>query len=155
MAWFLFDYFSTIGNHQLCQDFSFWSDITKSFNGSCINVDEGQNYPVVRKCISHDIQTTKELISKYCDTSWNYQIRRIETCPNSTTKSDCNQTDDFYCSKSMSCIKEKEKCDGIVHCYYGEDEDLKACAHIYPESATIKCLENNRGKTSTVVVLSI
>ena len=106
---------------------------------------------MVRKCISHDIQTTKELISKNCDTSWNYQIRRIETCPNSTTKSDCNQTDDFYWSKSMSCIKEKEKCDGIVHCYYGEDEDLKACAHIYPESATIKCLENNRGNTLTVM----
>ena len=44
-----------------------------------------------------------------------------------------------------------QKCDGIVHCYYGEDEDLKACAHIYPESATIKCLENNRGNILRVL----
>ena len=35
------------GNHQLCQDFSFWSDITKSFNNSCIS-DENGDYPVVR-----------------------------------------------------------------------------------------------------------
>ena len=79
------------------------------------------------------------MISKHCGTSWNCLIRRIETCPNSKTKSECNKTDDFYCSKSMSCIKKRDICDGIVHCYHGEDENLETCAHIYPATATINC----------------
>ena len=139
------------GNHQLCQDFSFWSDITKSFNNSCIS-DENGDYPVVRKCITHKMPANKEMINKYCGFSWNCLIRRIEACPNSKTKSECNKTDDFYCSKSMSCIRKSDICDGIVHCYHGEDEDLETCAHIYPQTATIKCLEINRGKIETLFV---
>ena len=139
------------GNHQICQDFSFWSDVTKSFKDSCIS-DQNGDYPVVRKCITHKTQTTKEMISKYCGFSWNCLIRRIETCPNSKTKSECNKTNEFYCSKSMSCIKKSNICDGIVHCYHGEDEDLETCAHIYPETATIKCLEINRGNIETLLL---
>ena len=139
------------GNHQLCQDFSFWSDITKSFNNSCIS-DENGDYPVVRKCITHKMPANKEMINKYCGFSWNCLIRRIEACPNSKTKSECNKTDEFYCSKSMSCIRKSDICDGIVHCYHGEDEDLETCAHIYPQTATIKCLEINRGRIETLFV---
>ena len=139
------------GNHQLCQDFSFWSDITKSFNNSCIS-DENGDYPVVRKCITHKMPANKEMINKYCGFSWNCLIRRIEACPNSKTKSECDKTDDFYCSKSMSCIRKSDICDGIVHCYHGEDEDLENCAHIYPQTATIKCLEINRGRIETLFV---
>ena len=139
------------GNHQLCQDFSFWSDVTKSFNNSCIS-DENGDYPVVRKCITHKMPANKEMINKYCGFSWNCLIRRIEACPNSKTKSECNKTDDFYCSKSMSCIRKSDICDGIVHCYHGEDEDLETCAHIYPQTATIKCLEINRGRIETLFV---
>ena len=139
------------GNHQLCQDFSFWSDVTKSFNNSCIS-DENGDYPVVRKCITHKMPANKEMINKYCGFSWNCLIRRIEACPNSKTKSECDKTDDFYCSKSMSCIRKSDICDGIVHCYHGEDEDLETCAHIYPQTATIKCLEINRGRIETLFV---
>ena len=52
----------------------------------------------------------------------------------------------------MSCIRKSDICDGIVHCYHGEDEDLENCAHIYPQTATIKCLEINRGRIETLFV---
>lgn len=33
-------------------------------------------------------------------------------------------------------------CDGILHCFHGEDEDFEMCEHTFPEFATIKCIEN-------------
>ena len=35
-------------------------------------------------------------------------------------------------------------CDGVVHCFYAEDEDFNDCKHknVFPNSATIECVEN-------------
>lgn len=34
------------------------------------------------------------------------------------------------------------KCDGSVHCIYGEDEEFENCQDTFPEEATITCVEN-------------
>ena len=39
------------------------------------------------------------------------------------------------------CFSEK-KCDGVVHCIYGEDESFENCKDSYPEEATITCIED-------------
>ena len=50
----------------------------------------------------------------------------------------------FYCSKSKTCIKYSNKCDGVVHCIKGEDEDVEECKHLFPQSATLNCIEPDR-----------
>ena len=112
----------------MCQDYSFWSNL----ESSCIdNSNDSQRYPNVRKC------------NKMGQCGNAYHFDEIDTCP--TPKS--TKTGDFYCEKSMSWIKEKDKCDGIVHCYHGEDEDWELCKdrYVFPEAATIQCQENFRG----------
>ena len=43
-------------------------------------------------------------------------------------------------------------CDGIVHCFFGEDEADETCKDMlsFPEEATIKCLENRPGYNITI-----
>ena len=43
-------------------------------------------------------------------------------------------------------------CDGIVHCYFGEDEADETCKKVFsfPEVATIECIENRFGYNITI-----
>ena len=41
----------------------------------------------------------------------------------------------------MNFFTEK-KCDGVVHCIKGEDENFETCKDTYPEEATITCIED-------------
>ena len=45
-------------------------------------------------------------------------------------------------------------CDGIFHCMHGEDEVFDICEHVYPDIATIKCIEN-RVKDINVTIMAI
>ena len=47
-----------------------------------------------------------------------------------------------------------ETCDGIFHCLYGEDEVFELCEPVFPEIATIKCIEN-RAEGINLTILAI
>ena len=124
----------------LCQDYSFWSNITLSWNNTCISDPNSDTYPIVRKCIAHQ----KENIQiEHCKS-------HLDTCPNSTkNEKDCEENGKFFCKMSKSCIDQTKTCDGIVHCIGAEDEDFNLCHQasksIFPETATIPCNEIGRG----------
>ena len=124
----------------LCQDYSFWSNITLSWNNTCISDPNSDTYPIVRKCIVHQ----KENIQiEHCKS-------HLDTCPNSTkNEKDCEENGKFFCKMSKSCIDQTKTCDGIVHCIGAEDEDFNLCHQasksIFPETATIPCNEIGRG----------
>ena len=57
----------------------------------------------------------------------------------------CDLPDEFYCSKSSTCIKKSLTCNGLVDCFHGEDEAFEVCHNkSFVEAATIKCIESNR-----------
>ena len=62
------------------------------------------------------------------------------------SKVTCSSKEEFYCSKSNSCVSESFVCDGSVNCLNGEDEDFDLCKSksAFSESATVECLEANR-----------
>ena len=138
----IFIFFSYGGKLDLCQDFAFWHHVKETLN-VCIDDASSELYPIARKCVAHNGQMS-EIINVCGKSDEGGVITDLEICPNSTTQSDCNKTDDFFCSESKSCIKKKQLCDGIVHCLYGEDERFEHCT--FPESATLNCTE--RGRTS-------
>ena len=45
-----------------------------------------------------------------------------------------------------------KKCDGVVHCIEGEDEADETCKDLdlFPEEATIECIENRLGYNITI-----
>ena len=73
-------------------------------------------------------------------------------CGLTTTKSECNKTNGYYCSLSQSCIKQEQKCDGIVHCLHAEDENFDECKNIFIETATIQCFESNRTSKYAITI---
>ena len=88
-------------------------------------------------------------IIEVCGKSHWSSIKNIEICPNSTTQSECNG---FYCNVSQSCIKQEQKCDGIVHCLNAEDENFDECHNTFKESATIECRERNRASKFNITI---
>ncbi len=59
----------------------------------------------------------------------------------------------FHCVQSGWCVHEDYVCDGSVQCPdQGEDEDFEVCKHTYPEAATIKCLEADRGQYNITIL---
>ena len=123
-------------------DYSFWSEVTSSWNNTCIQ-DSDPNYhlyPIVRKCIAHQNEKIQDITAEHCNTRHSY------ICPNSlTSKTDCKKIDKFFCDQSKSCIDHDKTCDGIVHCVHAEDEDWDLCKTKFDETATFKCIEKNRG----------
>ena len=53
----------------------------------------------------------------------------------------------FICVKSNLSTYLEKLCDGVVHCFYAEDEDYNICKNekVFPESATIECVEDRPG----------
>ena len=43
------------------------------------------------------------------------------------------------------------KCDGIVNCVHGEDEEFELCQSTFPETATIRCQEIDRGSYNVTI----
>ena len=54
----------------------------------------------------------------------------------------------------VNSISEK-KCDGIFHCFYGEDEQFEHCKDTFPKEATIQCIENRLPGTIDVTIFAI
>ena len=46
----------------ICEDYSFWSSVTSTWNTSCIADPYDDSYPIVRKCIAH--QKTEGMFQK-------------------------------------------------------------------------------------------
>ena len=149
------------GNHDLCQDYSFWSSIE-----DCITdpneVDEYGRalYPYARKCIAHEKYqnksqaSTKNSCGKYV--GWNSATsdwdKILDICPNSTIETDC-KGNEYFCKQSKSCLDKAKKCDGIVHCIFGEDEDWDLCKaeFEFDEAATIECNQLDRGSYNITI----
>ena len=53
---------------------------------------------------------------------------------------------------SMNWFFSEKTCDGIVHCFFGEDESDEICKDVlsFQEEATIECLENRPGYNITI-----
>ena len=45
-------------------------------------------------------------------------------------------------TRKRSWCSRFKKCDGSVHCIFGEDEEFENCKDTFPEEATIICIEN-------------
>ena len=121
-----------------CSDYAFWHDKV------CYNNSEevAENYSRVR----------------YCDTYKEFK-------PENETQQSCNEKtlwlnppylldkeETFYCKISKTCIPRSWTCNGLVNCIFGEDEDFELCKSTFPESATIKCLEGNRGLFNVTIL---
>ena len=88
----IFNCFSNRGNHDLCQDYSFWSSIENCRTDP--NEVDGYGdalYPYARKCIAHEKyqhkseKSTKDSCGNYQDFHGNI----LDNCPNSKNETDC------------------------------------------------------------------
>ena len=57
-----------------------------------------------------------------------------------------------HCEKSKTCIPKSKICDGVSHCFYGDDENYKLCPNIWPAKATIRCYEANRSELNISIL---
>ena len=57
--------------------------------------------------------------------------------------------------KFASIMISEKTCDGIFHCFYGEDEMFELCKDTFPEEATIECIENRLPGTIDVTIMAI
>ena len=55
----------------------------------------------------------------------------------------------------MNYMLVEKKCDGIVHCVYGEDEFLEECEETYPIEATITCVEDRPSLEYNITIKAI
>ena len=123
-------------------------------------------YPYVRKCHAHKHYQNKSesITDNYCgkfegrveSTTGTFGFHDI--CPNSTNnETDCKENQ-FFCKQSKSCIDQAKKCNGIINCVEGEDEDFDLCQEssksIFPETATISCKEINRTGSYNIGILA-
>ena len=126
-----------------CFDYSFWNDPNKCYNGTGTD-----KYSHARLCFAYDKSNS---IADHCSNSIMYKAflsssllsHVAKYCPNSSNESECKDPN-FYCNFSKSCIEDIKKCDGIKHCFYGEDEGIDTCHSAFPESATVECIEPNQ-----------
>ena len=139
-------FFSQLG-FDFCFDYSFWNDTNKCYNGT-----DTDKYTHARLCSAYNKNKSIADLGNDCSESrWykEYYIQHsfwshlAEYCPNSSNESQCKDPN-FYCNISKSCIEDSQKCDGIKHCIFGEDEAIETCDSTFPESATVKCVEPNR-----------
>ena len=99
---------------------------------------------------SNQSELVKQIIDSNLDTN-SYQ-------PCFITESLCTKLDReyYYCPRSKTCIKKSKLCDGIPHCFYGDDEDFDICSEMFrqmwPASATIKCIEANRSELNITIL---
>ena len=61
----------------------------------------------------------------------------------------------FICVKSNLSTYLEKLCDGVVHCSSAEDEDYNICKNkkVFPDSATIECVENRPGYDITILAV--
>ena len=150
--------FSFYGNHELCQDYSFWS--AKKTIDHCIRRPSGyqfhnyynDQYPYARKCLPLKNEN-KEVENSY--TCGYFTVESIESnkpvnldiCPNSIeSQKECEEKGKFFCKNSKSCIEKAKVCDGVVHCLDAMDEEFELCQHTFPETASFRCKEKNRDR---------
>ena len=69
-----------------------------------------------------------------CSINQYYGIGNATSCPKT----------DFFCQKSQTCIPGNWTCDGLVNCYYGEDENFSLCKTKFSETASVECFETAR-----------
>ena len=135
-------------------DFSFWHG-----EGRCVkDVDEDYVYSKAMLCNKNCIK------------------HKYRKCPTKEeVEEECNQKENgFYCEKSEMCISKGkvtavtvisyfylyiffytgDTCDGIFHCLHGEDELFELCEPVFPEIATIKCIEN-RAEGIDLTILAV
>ena len=79
---------------------------------------------------NHDLKMTYNII---------YQLTQLPKEPLYAYAKDCN-----YDPKN--CSTEENLCDGIVHCLDGRDEHDCLQKANFPEEATFRCIEDQRGK---------
>ena len=127
-------FISFIGASDFCFDYSYWNDTNKCYNGT-----DSDEYTHARLCSAYDKNKSIAELGNDCVNSKS----DFKYCPNSSNKTECKDPN-FYCNISKSCIKDNDKCDGIKHCIFGEDEAIETCDSTFPESATVKCVELNR-----------
>ena len=143
--------FRFYGNHELCQDYSFWS--AKKIIDHCIDGSfASRSYPYARKCTAVKNENKEVENSDACG---NFKVQspesdkpvNLDICPNSIeSQKECEEKGNFFCKNSKSCIKRSQVCDGVVHCLDGMDEDFELCQHTFPETASFKCEEKNRDR---------
>ena len=156
-SWLLFTFkrifFRLAGNHDICQDYSFWSSIENCrTDPNEIDYKGRALYPYARKCIAHEKYqnksqaSTKNSCGKYVgrNSATSDLDEILDICPNSTNETDC-KGNEFFCNRSQSCLDKAKICDGIVHCIFGEDEGIELCKSTFPETATVQCKEIDRG----------
>ena len=61
----------------------------------------------------------------------------------------------FICVKSNLSTNLEKLCDGVVNCFHAEDEDYNICKNenVFPDSATIECVENRPGYDITILAV--
>ena len=61
----------------------------------------------------------------------------------------------FICVKSNLLSNLEKLCDGVVHCLFAEDEDYNICKkeNVFPNGATIECVENRPGYNITILAV--
>ena len=149
--------FSFYGNHELCQDYSFWSE--KKTIDHCIGKMSsvyGQyvnsQYPYARKCSALKNQNMEVENSYTCGYFKVHSIEsdtrvNLDICPNSIeSQKECEEKGKFFCKNSKSCIEKAKVCDGVVHCLDAMDEEFELCQHTFPETASFRCKEKNRDR---------
>ena len=58
----------------------------------------------------------------------------------------------YHCTRSKTCIPKSKVCDGVPHCFYGDDENADLCPNIWPAKATISCDEANRSELNISIL---
>ena len=93
---------------------------------------------------SHKSQAThlKQIIDANLDTS------AYRPCLNTDILCSSLGSEYYQCPSSKTCIKKSKICDGVVHCFSGDDENFELCStafsNIWHKEATVSCFEANR-----------
>ena len=120
-----------------CHDYGFW-------RANCHNASNAKKFTHATQCSSYMAKSIEELGNECYYNSW--KSFNKPNCPNSASKEGCKEKGNnyFYCHLSQTCIDSAKKCDGVVHCIKGEDEDAEICSHLFHDSATLTCIEPDR-----------
>ena len=144
-----------------CQDYSYWSDSNR-----CISKPNELAYVFARRCSTYESHSYSDICKEskvlYKNSSEVTHLKEyIEINFDNSANRPCLNSKDLclalgrnyhHCPISKTCIPKSKICDGVPHCFYGDDENYELCPNIWPAKATILCDEANRSELNISIL---
>ena len=139
-----------------CQDYSYWSSKERCVEGGlqkeftfarrCSTYVTPTNGNICKDGVAFSDQSQATLLKQMIDA--NLDTSAYRPCLNTDSLCSSLGSEYYQCPSSKTCIKKSKICDGVVHCFNGDDEKFELCStafsYIWPKEATVLCFEENR-----------